>query len=344
MATRGNTNMCFQHPEFMHNICPLSCGVCGDGVLSDVLYWVVHYPEQKISPAFCGFVGSLRTLFKSLAGVGEISFGAAAVFLVLGLLLAFNIVFFETATKTKSSNGAVAQSDSASIMTIWDQFVLILATCLCCALKIFMSTPRYQIPIVLRSFHGDLSRVASEADIYVALIIGGIIAHIYIKTVVTFMCNDTVNNTDIAYFIAVMAASIAAALGFVFFIVENDAIRWNSLWDYRKNAAFAFVMLGALISSILLPLKKILIHVIAAESLVVLVIPNLFIVGGIKCLARYDRSMFLELMRTFHTNKLAALALVLFGMAGGLMYMKLIDKLTNEDVTNQAQTIKVKVD
>jgi hypothetical protein len=158
------------------------------------------------------------------------------------------------------------------------------------------------------------------------------------------MCNDTVNNTDIAYFIAVMAASIAAALGFVFFIVENDAIRWNSLWDYRKNAAFAFVMLGALISSILLPLKKILIHVIAAESLVVLVIPNLFIVGGIKCLARYDRSMFLELMRTFHTNKLAALALVLFGMAGGLMYMKLIDKLTNEDVTNQAQTIKVKVD
>lgn len=346
MSMRGQSSQCYQNPEFMHNICPKTCGVCSDGLMSDLSYYIFHYPEHKMPSFVVGLLRGTRVLLTDVAGVVEVSRTSAAVFLVLGLLLAFNLVFFQTATKTSSL--PTAQGDE-TIMTFWDWLLLVLTLGVCYGQKVFVSTPRHMLPVGLRSFHADVNRVAGEPEIYIVLLIGGIIAHVYVKTVVEFLMKDNINNADIAYFMAVMIGSVAAAFYFVFFIRgkdTNNIIRWNHLLDYQKNAAFAFIFFGSLISTTLRPLKKLLKRVLTEDNIAIMLIPNVFIIGGIKYIASAE-DIYLDLLHTIQTNNVAVFVLVLSGMAGGIMYMKIIDILASDDddaTTTQSGAPKEKAD
>ena len=343
MTIRGRPSQCYQNPEFMHNICPYTCGVCSDSILSDVRYLLFHYPEHKLPFIIRGLVQIIRILVEDdTVDVFQIEKSSAAVFLVIGLLLAFNIVFFETATKSSTSSDA--RNESNPKVTRWDISILILTLGICYGLRLFVSFRGYMVPKWLAGFHRDFSRVASETDMYIWLILGGILAYVYVTTVITFMMNENINTTDIIFFIAIMASSVVAVLSFVFLVVgknSNTAIRWSHLWDYRKNAAFVFIALGSLVGASFTPFQRVLRHVIMAENFGVLMIPNLFVIGGIACLTNFDPNIYSDLTHTINSNKIAVLVLVFFGVILGLLYMKLIDMLASEDVTDNDEKVKV---
>lgn len=340
MTMRGRPSQCYQNPEFMHNICPYTCGVCSDSILSDMSYFIFHYPEHKIPSIIRGAVQTIRAFFKDTVDIFQVNKSSAAVLLVIGLLLAFNIVFFETATKSSVD----ARIDTKVKVTMWDISVLAFTLGVCYGLKLFVSARDYMIPKWLGSFHRDFSRVGGETDMYMWLILAGILAYVYITTVVTFMMNENINTSDIAFFITIMASSVAAVLGFVYFVVGKSAdsvIRWNHLWDYRKNAALAFIVVGSLIGTAFTPIQKVLRHVVTAENFGVLLIPNLFVLGGITCLSSFDPNIYADLIHTLDSNKIEALVLVFCGVILGLLYMKLIDMLASEDDTGQDEKVKV---
>jgi hypothetical protein len=331
MTMHGRSSQCYQNPEFMHNICPKACGVCSDGLLSDWRYYMFHFPEHKMPSFVVGFLRGLRMLLRNVGAIVEVSRTSAAVFLVLGLLMAFNLVFLEAATKTSRDT---MHGEKETAMTFWDYLLLVLALGVCYGLKLFVATPRHVLPVGLRSFHTDFTRVSGEPEIYIVLLIGGIIAHVYVRTVETFLMKDDVNSADIAYFMAVMIGSVAAALYFVFFIRGKDTdsvIRWNQLIDYQKNAAFTFMFLGSLTSMTLQPLKTLVKGVLMADNIAIMMIPNVFVIGGIKFLTAVDRSIHLDLLHTISKNKVAVFVLLLCGMMGGVLYMKLIDMIASGD-------------
>ena len=339
LSRRGRISQCHQNPEFMHQICPCTCEVCTDDMLSDAKYVLFHYPNHKMPLLLGGLIRVIRVFFDDMSAIVEVSLISVAVFLVFGFLLAFNIIFFGNATTSPGSIGSY--KESKPILTTSDHLVLFSSISVCCGVKAFLSTQRNLIPLWLRTFHSDFTTVASDPELYVVLVIVGVILYVYAKTVVSFMMKDDVNNKDIAFFTSIVVLGVGAGLGFIVSIVKKDldsTLQWSLLWNYRKNAAFAFVGLGILVGASFMPLQKLSKHI---DNIVVLVIPNLFVLGGIVCLSKFDQSIYSDLEHAAINHMILTFALVLCGMVVGLLYMKLIDFLASDADTNGVTKVKI---
>ena len=99
-------------------------------------------------------------------------------------------------------SSAGSYRESKSILTPSDRSVLVSSICICCGAKAFLSTRRNLIPRGLRTFHGDLTTVASDPELYAVLAIAGVVLYVYAKTVLSFIMKDDVNNKDTAFFTA----------------------------------------------------------------------------------------------------------------------------------------------
>lgn len=340
---RGHPSQCEHYAEFMHHICAYTCGVCSEGILSDLTYALFHFPNLNVSSILGEAVHSFRVFLAGVKDIVDSRSYAVGVFLVLGLLLAFNIVFFQNAMKSSSSVIARRGSEPA-VDVVWDGLVLVLVPGICIALNLFISTPSQSVPVWLRSFHVDINRVSRDFDVYVVLLIVGLIGSGYVSVLATFMAKESIEGTDIAFLIAAAMLVIGSSLGYVYFIIGNSTasvIRWSHVWTYRKNAAVAFMFVGALIGVALLTLKRRLDPLLKVENLPVFLIPNVFVIGGVGCLSTIDDHFYSELIHVVSTNKSAACALVVLGMLGGFLYLKIIDKLTSEEVMKEDKKLKL---
>ncbi|KAL3779449.1 hypothetical protein HJC23_012726 [Cyclotella cryptica] len=340
---RGQQSQCEHYPEFMHHICAYTCGVCREGILSDLAYALFHYPDNKLPPVLTEVVRSFRVFCAGLKDIVDSRSYSVVVLLVLGLLVAFNIVFFQSAMKSSSS--VVVSGESESMMDVaWDVLVIVLVTGICITLNLFMSTPSYYVPMWLRSFHADINRVSRESDAYIVLLIAGIIGSGYVGVFSTFIKKESIEGIDIAVLIAVAMLAIGSLLGYTYFIIGNSTtsiIRWSHIWTYRKNAAVALMFVGTLIGTGLSSFKRRLEPLLKLENLPVLLIPNTFVIGGVICLSAMDRQFYSDLIHVVSSNKSASFAFVFLGMLGGLLYLKIIDKLTGDEVTKEVKKLKV---
>lgn len=338
MTSRGQMSQCDINPEFMHNICAFTCRVCDDGILSDLKYAVFHYPVHRMPSMLQGIIDLFRYCLGDLKDILEIRRNAAAFLLVMGLLIAFNLVFFQTSLVTK-------QMEQGSIsVDMFDLWLLVEMVCLCIGFKIFMSIPNEWIPLALRRLHLEINQVAGQSDVLLALLVAGIVISIYVKTFVTFISNEDISNADIAYFALVVLASVAAYLWFMISVIGNNtatAIRWSHLWNYRKNAAFAFSLVGALLGIGLMALKRLARLLLNVENLPIIVISNVFVLAGMAYLATLDPHFYSDVVHIVSTSMGAALTLVFFGMSAGLLYMKAIDMLTEEEALKEPEKVKI---
>ena len=108
----------------------------------------------------------------------------------------------------------------------------------------------------------------------------------------------------------------------MFCIVKKDS-------DSILRAAFSFVALGSLVTASFTSLRKLSTHIDDID-IAILVIPNLFVLGGIVCLSEFDSRIYSDLELTVTIHRIVTLALVFCGMVGGLLYMKLIHMLAGD--------------
>ena len=87
-----------------------------------------------------------------------------------------------------------------------------------------------------------------------------------------------------------MVLFIAAGLRFMFCIVKKDS-------DSILRAAFSFVALGSLVTASFTSLRKLSTHIDDID-IAILVIPNLFVLGGIVCLSEFDSRIYSDLELT----------------------------------------------
>lgn len=331
LTLKGMKSQCNKNQEFMHSICPLTCGVCTESFASDISYYAFHYPIHRVPQFLQRSVQGVRFFLDDITNIAKLRKNAAAAFFVVGVLLSLNIVLIKSALKswrTNSTNG----SDGSRLSFVLDTMMLILFVGVCIGMKWMCSVSVFKVPPYLRSLHGDFNRIAQDSDVLSVLLAAGFIACAYFRALFSSVASGGMNAAKIGLFIALLLALGCGMLGSISFMMSTkmtSVIRWKHLWKYRKNAAVAFVVVGASFGVMILSIKRLLKPILKSSS-TPLLLYNIAVVGGVAGLSSIDKHFSNDLLHVINFRKNAAAAFCLLGVLTGKLAMKLIDKLSSE--------------
>mmetsp|Transcript_33637 Transcript_33637/g.64570 ORF Transcript_33637/g.64570 Transcript_33637/m.64570 type:complete len:795 (-) Transcript_33637:160-2544(-) len=326
----GGKKQCDLIPEFMHHVCPLSCGVCSETFFSSITYYIFHYPVHRLPMVIRPVVREGRIFVEDTRNIILLRKNAAAAFFVVGLLVAFNIVLFQTLTTEKTrihanrTNGygrsevsqhqmSQTMNDSLSgLIFAFDISMIIFTGSLVALTKWILSTPARKIPSWLKGFHGDFSRVAKDSDIFWVFLAVGVVASIYTKAFVGTISEKKMDVSNFAMFVAILLSISSCVLGVLSHMMTLDVsrvVRWKHLWKFRKNAAFTITALGFAGGLGVISFKR-LIKNAHNGALLPFLLFNTIVLGAVGALASWDHH-FMQL------RKNAAVAFVILGVFAG---------------------------
>ena len=335
-GTGRKNNQCMANPEFMHHICPLSCGVCSEHVFSDVSYMVFHSPIHKFPKVLRGSVHGGRFFMEDVHSIVKLRKNAAAAFYVVGMLVTFNIALLKTLRRVKRPS-IMSNSQSSSVgetmlntylAVVLDILLVSVAAALGIAMKWIVSTSARKVPFWLKSFHGDFARVAKDSDICMVLFTIGIVASVYLKAFLGTTMNRKMNVTKIGVFIAALLALVAAILGVLSYMMSSNisrVVRWKHVWEFRKNAATVIVTAGLFGGAGLMSLKRLLGRT-HKTAMLPLIFSNTMVLGAVWGLASLDKNFAKDLHHVFKMRKNAAFAFVLLGILTGKLAVRVFEK------------------
>mmetsp|Transcript_42190 Transcript_42190/g.76110 ORF Transcript_42190/g.76110 Transcript_42190/m.76110 type:complete len:617 (-) Transcript_42190:409-2259(-) len=321
LTSRGKkNNQCQLHPEFMHHVCPYTCGVCSEHFASDLSYVVFHLPVHRFPAFLRGAVRSGRYFAEDVRNMCKLRKNAAVAFFVVGHLVPFNILLFQSDARSGSQLKQDGKEQTSNlIMVILDSAILLNAVTICAGMKWMMSTPVGGVPSWLKGFHGDFTGVARHPDVFMILLGMGVIASVYFKALRSCIKNGTMNSDRVVFFIEALLTVICAIVAGLSYRMSSDTMRaleWQTLWKYHKNAAFAVFGVGAFAGVAFLSLKR-LSKPLQKKSVLPVILSNLIVLGAVSGMASIDPHFRADLMHVIEWRKNAAFAFVVFGMLTG---------------------------
>ncbi|KAL7534775.1 hypothetical protein ACHAXR_006066, partial [Thalassiosira sp. AJA248-18] len=161
LSSRGKMNQqCQLNPEFMHSVCPHSCGVCSEHFASDLSYLAFHYPIHRFPTLLQGIVRSGRYMVDDIRNISKLRKNAAAAFFALGLFCAFNIALLRQEMTSKSAMRSSPQLNQHSEQSnLIDSILLLIAVTMSAGMKWIMSASVRGVPLWLRVLHRDFTGV-----------------------------------------------------------------------------------------------------------------------------------------------------------------------------------------
>jgi len=318
---RGKKNeQCQLNPEFMHHICPVTCGICSEHFASDLCYLAFHRPIHSFPSLLQSGVHSGRYFVDDIRNISKLRKNAAAAFFVVGLLVVFNIVLFKSAVRSSAQLKQSTKRSKSNLGMVLDSTLLIVAVTMCAGMKWMMSTSFEGVPSWLMSFHGDFIVIARYPDLHMVLLGVSAIAGVYFRTLVSCIRNGSMDAHRILLFIATLLALTGAM--FIYNEFRSDT-RWKLLWRYRKNAAFVIVVIGAFAGVGIVSLKRLSNH-LQNKSAIPLILSNLVVLAAASSLVSMDPHFKADLIHVIELRKNAGFAFVVCGILTGHTVVKVL--------------------
>jgi hypothetical protein len=274
-----NSGQCDLNPEFMHHICPYTCGVCSDRFTSDVFYLALLRPIHSFPTFFQGSVRAGRCVVHDIGNTSRLCGNAATAFLAIGLLVAFSIIMFKSTidaivtTRKKPHSQPHEQQNKASDVDMISALqrlnialdsipILLLATVF--ASYIWMTeTPPDEVPFWLLGIRSDLVGVSSFSDIFTVLLTAGLFVGAYILSLVhCTKCGD-MDAERLKFYTFAFWTLLSAMLALLAVMMNYNAlllVQWQYLRRHHKNAAFLAVIIGGLAGVALVSLHRLSMH------------------------------------------------------------------------------------
>lgn len=329
VTSRGqNTGQCTGNSEFMHHVCPSTCGVCSEHFGSDFVYFAMHYPIYRLPSFLQNVIRSGRHFVGDIRNILKLRKNAAVAFFVVGLLVPFNIFSFQSGV-ARTSSSRLKQTDkdqTSGLILLLDLILLILTATIWGGTAWMISNPVWGMPLWLRGFHRDLAGVARYPDIFMLLLFIGVIVFAYIKGLQSSMKNGKLAREEQLFFATALLALVASILTALSFNMSSDAIqaiRWQSLWRYHKNAAFFVFVVGIVGAAAFVSLQRLSkpLRKISVSPAVLMNLVALLAIGGLASNIPHFQE---DLMHVIKLRKNAAFSFVVVGASSGQVLVEFL--------------------
>ena len=344
VTPRGmNTGQCNLNPEFMHHICPFSCGVCSEWLTSDISYLAFHRPIHTFPALIRGGVRAGRSLMHDIGFISRLRKNAAAVFFAFGLLVAFSNVLCRSATAATSTSPIeqLRQESKLDLISVPDQrlnfaldsiSILMVAT-IFAAFTWLTSTPVNGVPPWLRGIRGDLIGVSSFLDIFILLLTAGLIAGAFTPSIIRCIKGIDLDAESLMFLIFAILTLVGATFTVLAVVMSYNTlllVQWRHLRRYHKNAASMVVIFGAFagvglvsLHRLAKPLRKQLEGSVTRLSFPA-VLSNIMILAAVCSVALWDPHFKADIMHVLKSSTNAAIAFAVFGLVTGHFVVKLL--------------------
>jgi hypothetical protein len=274
-----------------------------------------------------------------IGNVSRLRKNAAAAFFAFGLLVAFSVVLFRSASVAAARSGTTSHSrpnerpnEISKIDLISDlnqrlnlalDSILILMTAILFATFTWMTTtPAERLPAWLRGFRGDLIGVSRFSDIFITLLISGVIAGVYTRSLIRCIQSRDLDAEGLMFFIFTFLSLVGAMLTVLSVVMSYNTlllVQWRHLWRYHKNAASVVVIIGAFAGVGFVSvhrLSKPLQNFVTRLSFPA-VLSYVMILAAVGSLAFWDPHFKADIMHVLQLSTNAAIAFVVFGLVTG---------------------------
>lgn len=344
VTPRGmNTGQCNLNPEFMHHVCPFSCGVCSEWLTSDISYLAFHRPMHTFPSLIRSGVRAGRSLVHDVGYISRLRKNAAAVFFAFGLLAAFSTVLFRpvTAAISTSPHNQLRKESKLDLISVLDQrlnialdsiSILMVAT-MFAAFTWLTSLPADGVPPWLRGIRGDLVGVSSFSDIFILLVTAGLIAGAFIPSIIRCIKSGDSDAERLIFFIFAVLMLVGATFTILAVVMSYNTlllVQWRHLGRYHKNAASMVVIIGSFSGRGLVslhrlskPLRKQLEGFVTRLSFPA-VLSNIMILAAVCSVALWDPHFKADIMHVLKSSTNAAIAFATLGLVTGHFVVKLL--------------------
>ena len=256
---------CDRDVEFMHTICPLTCGVCSEGPASFLTYALLHSRIQTWPKGLQGSIQFVRVFRPDAAHVLEFRKNAAAAFIILGFLIGVNLVVVAaTLLHISHSKTTTAPSPVSKASRFMDTiFLLGINAAGYCFFTGANGPDAAWFPVLMQ----DLDHMLTwHTDLLLGLPVAGFVLSIAVQH---WLLQAPVTMGSLKSRAMHLAVSILVASGFLAYILMSEQIskgratRYRHVWYFRKNIAFALLAAGTLLPSILGSIKRLVQTILA---------------------------------------------------------------------------------
>lgn len=270
LTQRGsNTGQCTLNPEFMHNICPYTCGVCNERryfTSNNISYLLFHRPLHMFPQPLQRIVHAIRFLMHDVTSISRFRKNVAMGLFAFGLLVVFNIVLFRSATVAAMRSYSLQQSNDnlqkVCNIVVVDPMValrqrlnlvleiipILVVGSIYALLSWMVGSSANEIPSCLTGIRSDLIGISKYSDISTLVLIAALIAGIYLRSLLSCINRGDMDFYNTVFFIFVILTIICAILTAITLAMDYNTLlmnQWQYLLRYHKNAATWVVIIGA---------------------------------------------------------------------------------------------------
>ena len=325
---------CRINPEFMHHVCPFTCGVCSEHIISDIAYLAFHRPIHSFPVFLQGIVRFGRDLLVDVADMAMQHMTAAVALFAVGLLITLNISSSSKKSKTHPPNQHLDGVSEVNLTagTVLDVSLLLCAGALAAWLSWITSITATGVPPYLRGIHSDLIGVSNFPVVFILLLCVGALTGVHFRSIISYCIRGDANADSFVIFIATpLTFALFTGLSLTFLSPNEvfDDTPWYYAWNYHKGAASIIVFIGAFVGVGLVSFERVIIWPIRKNLPLLAFLCNwivLVVVGFLSLESPFTD----DLMNVIQLRKNAAVAFVLIGMAIGHIFGNNLDILDSD--------------
>jgi len=344
---------CIINPEFYHNICPYTCGICTPTntniniYYQDVIYMMYHKPIHTIQPRVIQrLVILVREISIDFENIIRLRKNSAVTFFGIGLLLALNILLYKSSGSTSSSSRESGSRDDSPnntktihgnnnnniYNTLYEITLILLSLNISIAFYWFTQTNRIGLPfIILQNFHRNLSSIITNRYNLFKLILGsGIVSGTYARYLLCWF--GTGSLLDDILMIILLVLLMCVRITIMHYMKRYNkyfGIQYNQIWMYNKNVVVVVFIVGCVVGIGFISLWR----VVSQRSIrkrvsLPLVVLNLTVVSIVGSLALMDTHFTNDLLHVLELRKNAAFGFTLLGIISGMVVVEVINFIT----------------
>lgn len=301
---------CQEQPEFMHNICPASCGVCHRSYqtwIKKAFHAAVYLPIYRFPPWTHRWINLGRSIVEDLMNILALRRTVGFCFFLVGALLGLNCCVLPKFLMRSQSN---RESQPKDILSIGAVLATIGFWC-----WLYFISPN-------TSLRRDLHYVMmQQVDAICGLLGLGVAITFALYSLCAYFMKSPGTTSSLkakAWAVAVSSAMFATCTAvLIVFAIKVDveqtrSIRWRHLMQFRKNIAFAVLLSGVVLGQGFAPV---------AHQVKKLIVPALVDVSAalVLCLfPLFDGHFDKDFHHVLHMRMNGAVPIVLAGMLVGL--------------------------
>jgi hypothetical protein len=327
-------DQCHINPEFMHHVCPYSCGVCSDHFISDIAYLAFNRPIHSFPVLLQGIVRIGRDLLVDIIDLAMQNLTLAVALFAVGLLITLNIASSSKKSKSHPPNQHInGVSDvNSTAGTVLEFSLLLCAGAMAAWLSWITTITATAVPPFLRGIHSDLIGVANFPVVFILLLCVGALSGGHIRSILSYCIRGDANADSFVIFVTTpLTFALFTGLSLTFLSPNEifDDTPWYYVWNYHKGAAFIIVFIGAFDGIGLVSLERLIIWPLPLLAFLC----NWIVLVVVGSLSLQSPNFTDDLMNVIQLRKNAAVAFVLIGMVTGNIFGSNLDILDSDAYT-----------